>query len=1271
MATITNDIDVLLQASTPRLSRISSNYLTLSSTSNYFPINSKPDSITLSVTGYSSNIFTCSASTIAVGDRIYVSGTNSGTLVLPNYTATGTYYYVVSTNGTTQFTLSSSVGGTPITVTSGTISGLLFSIPKSIAFSARLNGTLKGTVTWSITPNTVLYKQDALDSNKIIIKLSDVLPSTTEIFSVKANVNYLGLDYSSEVEVSKLYDGITASIDKPSIILNSASDGSGIDYTNANATMRVYIGATEDTDNQLNPWTFNWTLPAGVTASSTNTKTLSITNITNTVNDVEISCTISKTGWPNIVRYLKLYRNRYSTSNAIINAYKRSTSTVSDNPGSFIYQFSNGTITPIISPKISTVSRNSNVATIVLSSAHGWAINSTRTATIICPSDISFNATNVTITATSTTAFTYTNTGSNIITPVSATGGVSTSASLSNSWVSSIAATTGTDALYIISVTALSIGMGDYDVVDSTDWTSPKLFSQSDISRTIYVYQRTNSSTNTSEPTTGANPDASYNFTNDTLTATFTDNTWSRTIPSSGGRYVWMSFATATGSPTSTDTIVDGEWSDPGLLSIDAINIVAELTNDYHAVPCNSLGTVLSYTGANTTLEVYKDGVKQTSGYSYYVSALTNVAYRDADDTSDRTSVTEATSGISSFPLSIVSLTADAGSITITAKETATSQTFSKIFTLVKNKNGAQGNDAVLIYTVASTNLVTKDSDSFSVAGTHTPANITFSVYKQVGNTTAALVTDQSLYYTQWDNSGSEAATATVLPVSGTVTTSNLANGTSAVYFRLYTTQNKALKLDEETIPVNLKGAPGADAVITDLTSEADLVFAANDGTGYTLPTGNQLKLYKGGVLVSSGVSYSGTVTQNGLTLTINSSTGVITLSGTTWTSNQESFTLTATYNSVAYTAIYTIAKSRTGAPGGPGTPARSITISGAGSIKYNSSTSSWSPTNLTLTAIPVNIAPTSYTWSSPNSSATFNANAVSTVMTPSGTPTTIQVKVVATDGTNSVETTVAISVANDGAAGQVGQHGKKSAMPAIYTWTSSSSAPTKPTSSVYYWNTVGANAAGTLTISGNVGSAGSKGYWYISSAAATSALSPTNGDYLWEVLAPTTVDAATWSGTYPNQTLTAVDSTTITWSNYTAIAVGYIGTNGSGSTGSGMYSIERSSGATITSPSNAEVNTATGRSSGPVHGDIATVFISGQSSTSYKYSESTPPGSGTWSTITTFLSGSLIVQNSIAANRLTIGDHAGNTSSNRVVLSNTGLDVYQGNTLRVRIGQL
>lgn len=108
-------------------------------------------------------------------------------------------------------------------------------------------------------------------------------------------------------------------------------------------------------------------------------------------------------------------------------------------------------------------------------------------------------------------------------------------------------------------------------------------------------------------------------------------------------------------------------------------------------------------------------------------------------------------------------------------------------------------------------------------------------------------------------------------------------------------------------------GAAGAAAIAVDLVSEADVVTTAADGTGYTLPGANTIRLYSGGALVSSGVVFGGTATKNGLTATVNSSTGAITLSGASWTSNSETFAITATFGGVTYTSNYTIAKSRAG----------------------------------------------------------------------------------------------------------------------------------------------------------------------------------------------------------------------------------------------------------------------------------------------------------------------------------------------------------------------
>ena len=110
--------------------------------------------------------------------------------------------------------------------------------------------------------------------------------------------------------------------------------------------------------------------------------------------------------------------------------------------------------------------------------------------------------------------------------------------------------------------------------------------------------------------------------------------------------------------------------------------------------------------------------------------------------------------------------------------------------------------------------------------------------------------------------------------------------------------------------------------IFADLTSKIDSVSALSTGLGYTLPTGNALSLYSGGVKLTSGVTYAVTsaATINGLTLAINATTGAITLSGAAWTSTREQFTLTATYNSIVYTTTYSITKTVAGSNGTNGT---------------------------------------------------------------------------------------------------------------------------------------------------------------------------------------------------------------------------------------------------------------------------------------------------------------------------------------------------------------
>jgi hypothetical protein len=189
--------------------------------------------------------------------------------------------------------------------------------------------------------------------------------------------------------------------------------------------------------------------------------------------------------------------------------------------------------------------------------------------------------------------------------------------------------------------------------------------------------------------------------------------------------------------------------------------------------------------------------------------------------------------------------------------------------------------------------------------------------------------------------------TLTISNTTGVITLSATSWTSNQESFTLTATHNSTAYTATYTI---VKSKRGNDAVLMDLISDADVVFAANDGTGYTLPTGNSARLYKGGVVLTTGVTYSGTTTKNGLTLTVNASTGELVLSGASWTSNQESFTVTAAYNALSYNIIYTIAKSKTGATGDPGPTGTTGSSSRICYTKTTLSSLSSTPTTITTT---------------------------------------------------------------------------------------------------------------------------------------------------------------------------------------------------------------------------------------------------------------------------------------------------------------------------------
>ena len=91
----------------------------------------------------------CSADNFNIGDRIYVNGSNSGTGSITGYNNTGTTYYIIGTNGTTEFTISTTLGGAFVNTSVGTVSGAMTftKVVFSIHDAVRLEGTNNGTGT--------------------------------------------------------------------------------------------------------------------------------------------------------------------------------------------------------------------------------------------------------------------------------------------------------------------------------------------------------------------------------------------------------------------------------------------------------------------------------------------------------------------------------------------------------------------------------------------------------------------------------------------------------------------------------------------------------------------------------------------------------------------------------------------------------------------------------------------------------------------------------------------------------------------------------------------------------------------------------------------------------------------------------------------------------------------------------------------------------------------------------------------------------------------
>ena len=79
-----------------------------------------------------SGTFSCTSTRLILGNTVTVTGTNSGTGAINGYTS-GSVYYIINTNDSTTFTLSTTLGGSAVVTTAGTLTGLIFTQAGSVA----------------------------------------------------------------------------------------------------------------------------------------------------------------------------------------------------------------------------------------------------------------------------------------------------------------------------------------------------------------------------------------------------------------------------------------------------------------------------------------------------------------------------------------------------------------------------------------------------------------------------------------------------------------------------------------------------------------------------------------------------------------------------------------------------------------------------------------------------------------------------------------------------------------------------------------------------------------------------------------------------------------------------------------------------------------------------------------------------------------------------------------------------------------------------------
>lgn len=433
----------------------------------------------------------------------------------------------------------------------------------------------------------------------------------------------------------------------------------------------------------------------------------------------------------------------------------------------------------------------------------------------------------------------------------------------------------------------------------------------------------------------------------------------------------YVGYDNAYGSSTSDSNLTEGQW-----YIVSAANAGGDLTIGVPTGVSNDIVSIGNHTAINSshssgnptddvevityTMKAFFGGNLQT--FTAQQTLTKSIAGIDGSSTIEMFLLTSSASAPSSRPE--VTYTFASGAIAATSGESLNSWSNAASSVTATNRYLWKVSKRVVPSGAETTiNIGTTSGD------TAWDGPVLAATFGDVGEDGRTIVLDPSKHVINYDTAGAEATTITFTATAFGVNSSNTAyykwfiggvlyrDGTGQASPSGGTSNSNAFTLPDSSEPaignsvkvtVELwEGTSGSnateraqdsvtiyavqdgqDAITGFLTNNNHSVQADNDGTNYSLSSaGGTFKVYKGGSLLSSGVTFSGNSTSNGLSIAINSSTGAYTLSGGSWTTDAVTFDLTATVaaatagaaNNVVITQTYSITKSRKGATGNTG----------------------------------------------------------------------------------------------------------------------------------------------------------------------------------------------------------------------------------------------------------------------------------------------------------------------------------------------------------------